>query len=70
MSNMKVTKIVQKHLLYIILTYGQYETWAMGHMDKGVSWLMLQIEMGHLGDGAHGQWGTTSLILEGSSPKI
>ena len=34
--------------------------------------------MGHMGDGAHGQWGTwaighmsiTSLILEGSLPKF
>ena len=56
----------------------------MGHMDngthgqwdigKGVSWLILKIEMGYLGDGAHDQWGTcaighmitTSLILHGS----
>ena len=39
-------------------THGQ---WDMG---KGVSWLILKIEMrylggmGHMGDGAHGQWGT------------
>ena len=47
-------------------------TWAMRHMDnwahvhnvgKWVSWLILKIEMGHLGrwgtlgDGAHGQCG-------------
>ena len=41
----------------------------MGHMVKGVSWLILQIEMGHLGgcgtwaighmgNGVHGQLGT------------
>ena len=36
----------------------------MANMVKGVSWLILQIEigapwgMGHMGDGAHGQWGT------------
>ena len=46
-------------------------------MGKGVSWLILQIEMGHLGgwgtwvmgnmsNEAHGQLGTSSLILEGS----
>ena len=33
-------------------------------MGKGVSWLILKIEMGvpwgmgHMGDGAHRQWGT------------
>ena len=53
----------------IFLTYGQQDTWAMGHMGKGVSWLILKIEMGylggwgtwvmeHMGDGAHGQLGT------------
>ena len=41
----------------------------MANMVKGVSWLILQIEMGHLGgwgtwvmghmaNGVHGQWGT------------
>ena len=59
-------------------THGQ---WDMG---KGVSWLILKIEMrylggwGHMGDGAHGQWGTwaighmtiTSLILHGSLQKF
>ena len=41
----------------------------MANMVKGVSWLILQIEMGHLGgwgtwvmgymaNGAHRQWGT------------
>ena len=33
-----------------------FDTWAIGHMGKGVSWLLLQTKMGHLGDGAHGQW--------------
>ena len=37
----------------IFLTYGQWDTWVMGHMVKGVSWLILQIEMRHLGG-----WGT------------
>ena len=38
-----------------------WDTWAMAN---GVSWLILQIELGHLGgwgimgDGAHGQLGT------------
>ena len=27
-------------------------------MGKGVSWLILKIEMGYLGDGACGGWGT------------
>ena len=51
------------------MTYGQQDTWAMGHMFKGVSWLILKIEMlylgawgtwvmGHMGNGAHGQLGT------------
>ena len=35
------------------LTYGQQDTWTMGHMGKGVSWLILKIEMGYLGG-----WGT------------
>ena len=30
----------------------------MGHMGKKVLWLILKIDMGYLGDGAHGQWGT------------
>ena len=34
-------------------THGQWGTWAMGHMVKGVSWLILKIEMGHLWG-----WGT------------
>ena len=45
--------------------HGQWGTWAMGHMSngahgqsgtwvKGVSCLILQIEMWHFGDGAHG----------------
>ena len=55
----------------------------MGHIGKGVSWLILKIEMGYLvkgdaDDGAHGQWGTwaighmiiTSLILHGSLEKF
>ena len=45
----------------------------MGHMDKGVSWLILQLDMGHLGGWgkwAIGHMGITSLILEGSSPKF
>ena len=29
--------------------HGQWDTWAMGHMGKGVFWLILKIEMGHLG---------------------
>ena len=49
-------------------THGQ---WDMG---KGVSWLILKIEMRYLGGWAHGWWGTwaighmiiTSLILHGS----
>ena len=47
-------------------THGQWQTW---NMVKGVSWLILQIEMGHLrgwgtwvmghmASGIHGQWGT------------
>ena len=58
--------------LDIFLTYGQQDTWAMGHMGKGVSWLILKIEMGylggwgtwvmgHMGNGAHGQWGTWAI---------
>ena len=35
--------------LDIFLTYGQQDTWAMGHMGKCVSWLILKIEMGYLG---------------------
>ena len=38
---------------HFFLTYGQQDTWAMGHMGKGVSWLILKIEMGYLGG-----WGT------------
>ena len=34
-------------------THGQWGTWAMGHMVKGVSWLILKIEMEHLWG-----WGT------------
>ena len=30
----------------------------MENVGKWVSWLILKIEMRHLGDGAHGQWGT------------
>ena len=58
-------------------THGQ---WDMG---KGVSWLISKRDevpwgMGHMGDGAHGQWGKwaighmiiTSLILHGSSQKF
>ena len=59
--------------LDIFLTYGQQDTWAMGHMGKGVSWLILKIEMGylggwgtwvmgHMGNGAHGQFGTWSQL--------
>ena len=59
--------------LTVFLTYGQQDTWAMGHMGKGVSWLILKIEMGYLGG-----WGTwaighmiiTSLILHGSLQKF
>ena len=60
------------------LTYGQQNTWAMGDMGKGVSWLILKIEMGYLS-----RWGTsvmghmgnghmiiTSLILHGSFQKF
>ena len=43
--------------------------WGMGHMVKGISWLILQTEMGHLGEwntwvighmgnGTHGQLST------------
>ena len=39
--------------LTFFLTYGQQDTWAMGHMGKGVSWLILKIQMGYLGG-----WGT------------
>ena len=60
--------------------HGQWGTWAMGHMGKGVLWLILNIEMGYLGGWGPwvmGQWGTwsmwscaescaTSLILHGS----
>ena len=57
--------------IFNFLTHGQWGTWAMGHMGKGVSQLILQIEMGHLGglgtwmmehmaNGAHGQLGTWS----------
>ena len=35
--------------LDIFLTYGQQDTWAMGHMGKGVLWLILNIEIGYLG---------------------
>ena len=50
----------------------------MGHMGKGISSLILHIEMGHLGGWrtwvmghmAMGNMGITSLILEGSSPKF
>ena len=59
--------------LDIFLTYGQQDTWAIGHMGKGVSWLILKIEMGYLGwwgtwvmghmsNGAHGQLGTWSQL--------
>ena len=59
--------------LDIFLTYGQQDTWAMGHMGKGVSWLILKIEMwylggwgtwvmGHMANGAHGQFGTWSQL--------
>ena len=34
--------------------HGQWATAAMEHMGKGVSWLILKIKMGTLGDGAHG----------------
>ena len=37
--------------LDIFLIYGQQDTWA--HMGKGVSWVILKIEMGYLGG-----WGT------------
>ena len=50
-----------------------WDTWAMANMVKGVSWLILQIEMGHLegwGTWAMGHMGITSLILEESSPKF
>ena len=44
----------------------------MGHMGKGVSCVILKIEMGylggwgtwamgHMGNGAHGQWGTWAI---------
>ena len=36
------------------MTHGQWGTWAMGHMDKGISWLILQIEMRDLG--GWGKW--------------
>ena len=61
-----------------------FDIWAMGNVGKWVSWLILKIEMGHLGG-----WGTwamrhmvnmcvwscawscaTSLILHGSLPKF
>ena len=56
-------------------THGQ---WDMG---KGVSWLILKIEMGylggwgtwvveHMGNGAHGHMITTSLILHESLQKF
>ena len=51
------------------------------NLGEWVSWLILKIEMGHLGDGAHGPWDTwsmwscasscaTSLILHGSLQKF
>ena len=33
-----------------------FDIWAMGNVGKWVSWLILKIEMGHLGDGVHGWW--------------
>ena len=64
---------------------GGWGTWPMGHMDNrthGKRGIMVNIKerdgvpwgMGHIDDGAHGQWGTwaighmiiTSLILHGS----
>ena len=52
--------------------------WEMGHMGNGThgqrgKWLILKLEMGHLGGWgtwAIGLMGITSLILEGSSPKL
>ena len=42
-------------------THGQWDTWVRGIMvnikDRdGVPW-----GMGHMGDGAHGQWGTWAM---------
>ena len=47
--------------LDIFLTYGQQDTWAMGHMGKGVSWLILKIEMEYLGG-----WGTWAMRHTGN----
>ena len=35
-------------------THGQWATWAMGHMGKEVSCLILKIEMEHLGGSGSG----------------
>ena len=36
-----------------LTTWHFFDIWATGHMGKGVSWLILKIEMGYLGG-----WGT------------
>ena len=43
--------------------HGQWGTWTMGHMGKGVSWLILKIEMEHLGG-----WGTWVMGHMGNGP--
>ena len=61
-----------------------FDIWTMGNVGKWVSWLILKIQMGHLGGWGTwlmGQWGTwsmwscawscaTSLILHGSLQKF
>ena len=37
-------------------TWHFFDIWATGHMGKGVSWLILKIEMGYLGG-----WGTWAM---------
>ena len=71
MSNMKVTKIVQKHFLCTFFDNltSFFDIWATGHMGNGTHGqrgIMVNIKdrdgvpwgMGHMGDGAHGQLGT------------
>ena len=43
-----------------------FDIWAMGNVGKWVSWLILKIEMGHLGEWGTwmmGQWATWCLIM-------
>ena len=65
------------HLFDILTSFWQldifFDIWAMRNVGKWVLWLILKIEMGHLGGwgtwhmghmgdrGAHGQWGTWAI---------